>query len=243
MKKQLLLLVMMALTLPSCAQNTYYVMEVENNKGNVTTFKIDDIKEVRFKEKDDDDDVNPVINVQNLYERRFLEIFGMPSPNQDWGFDTIDGTIRIIAEELSESDYYDFDFNDVVFDVVFVSNNEAKITLLAAGGTLSMCIGDTNHEVHQLFGVSTTTMVNTGLFTSNPVTFNITGDFKGKAINIPIMVKKRNGEWLELSAVKGGVASKVAVTTGYEWCSEREIIMMKYPSFRNWVTDPSISWY
>ena len=106
-----------------------------------------------------------------------------------------------------------------------------------------MCIGDTNHEVHQLFGVSTTTMVNTGLFTSNPVTFNITGDFKGKAINIPIMVKKRNGEWLELSAVKGGVASKVAVTTGYEWCSEREIIMMKYPSFRNWVTDPSISWY
>ena len=116
---------MMALTLPSCAQNTYYVMEVENNKGNVTTFKIDDIKEVRFKEKDDDDDVNPVINVQNLYERRFLEIFGMPSPNQDWGFDTIDGTIRIIAEELSESDYYDFDFNDVVFDVVFVSNNEA----------------------------------------------------------------------------------------------------------------------
>ena len=243
MKKHLLLLVMMALTLPLSAQNTYYVMEVENNNGNVTTFKIDDVKDIRFKEKDDDDDVNPVVNVRALYENKFVSIFGLPSPNQDWGFDTIDGTARIIAEELSESGNNDFDFNDAVFDVEFISNNEAKITLLAAGGTLPMCIGDTNHEVHQLFGVSTSTMVNTGLFTSTPVTFSITGDFKGKAINIPIMVKKSNGEWLELFADKGGVASKIAVTTGYEWCSEREIIMMKYPSFRNWVADPSISWY
>ena len=244
MKKQLLLLILTLLPIVVSAQNTYYVMEVENNKGIITTFKTDDIKEVRFKEKEDDDDVPvPVVNVRALYENIFHSFFGIPSPNQDWGFDTVDGTIRIIAEELLESGNNDFDFNDAVFDVEFISNNEAKITLLTAGGTLPMCIGDTNHEIHQLFGVSTTTMVNTGLFTSNPVTFSITGDYKGKAINIPIMVKKSDGEWLELSAVKGGVASKIAVTTSFEWCSEREIIMIKYPSFRNWVADPSISWY
>jgi hypothetical protein len=248
MKKQLLLLTMMALALPLSAQNTYYVMEVENNKGNVTTFKIDDIKEVRFKEKEEDDDVNPVINVRAQYDARFVSIFGQPSPNQDWGFHTPTrsqgyGNIRIIAEELLESGNNDFDFNDAVFDVEFISNNEAKITLLAAGGTLPMCIGDTNHEIHQLYGVSTSTMVNTGLFTSNPVTFSITGNFNGMAINIPIMVKKSNGEWLELSAFPGEPASKIAVTTGYEWSSEHEIITMKYPSFKDWVADPIISWY
>ena len=78
--------------------------------------------------------------------------------------------------------------------------------------------------------------------TGEPYTFTITGDFKGKAINIPVMVYK-SGNWIELSAFQGGVASKIAVTTSYEWCAEYEAITSKYPDFSAWVTDPSVKWY
>ena len=93
--------------------------------------------------------------------------------------------VRVIAEDLSMNDGKpDFDFNDVVFDVDLLSNGKVRITLLAAGGTLPLTVGDPTielqsptmemqydtqdamgkvmtYEVHHQFKVSTTTMVNT----------------------------------------------------------------------------------
>lgn len=94
--------------------------------------------------------------------------------------------VRVIAEDLSMNDGKpDFDFNDVVFDVDLLSNNKVRITLLAAGGTLPLTVGDPTadlqsptmemqhdsqgaemgevmtYEVHHQFKVATTTMVNT----------------------------------------------------------------------------------
>lgn len=83
------------------------------------------------------------------------------------------GKLRIICEDLSakasDNENSDWDFNDVVFDIQLVENNtKAEITLLAAGGTLPLCIGDKDHEVHELFaeanpgkGITTSTMINT----------------------------------------------------------------------------------
>lgn len=79
--------------------------------------------------------------------------------------------LRIICEDLSVKESTDWDFNDVVFDIQLVENNQAKITLLAAGGTLPLYIGDEDHEVHDLFaavpensdkGITRSTMINTG---------------------------------------------------------------------------------
>lgn len=83
------------------------------------------------------------------------------------------GKLRIICEDLSakasDGENSDWDFNDVVFDIQLVDNDtKVKITLKAAGGTLPLCVGDLDHEVHGLFaeanpgkGITTSTMINT----------------------------------------------------------------------------------
>jgi hypothetical protein len=175
------------------------------------------------------------------YQQAFILCTGaFPSAYQDWGFNSVEGKVRVIAEDLVVSP--DFDFNDVVFDVEFVSVNEAKITLQAAGSTLPICIGDEEHEVHHLFGVATSTMVNTasGSNTSS-VTFNITGGFYGKTINIPVKVKYKN-KWIELSAKIGEPPAKIAVSTSFEWPKER-VSITKYPYFVEWIQDKFVVWY
>ena len=43
---------------------------------------------------------------------------------------------RVIAEDLSASEAGDFDFNDVVFDVVKAENGKTTLKLICAGGVL-----------------------------------------------------------------------------------------------------------
>ena len=169
--------------------------------------------------------------------------------------------IRVIAEDLTISDVdnegnkakTDFDFNDVVFDVDWTSSG-ATITLLAAGGTLPLVVGVDptansgweRYEVHYLFGVATNIMVNTNFrkgVSRSAVTYDITGSFGENAANIPVFVQK-GGEWIELTANQGKPASKIGVSTSYNWCDEREAIDSKYPDFSSWVTngDPVIWW-
>lgn len=100
------------------------------------------------------------------------------SPGYKYGDDpdpSYEGILRVVCEDLSVTQASDWDFNDVVFDVQLVDdNNQVKITLLAAGGTLPLCVGDDSesrtHEVHELFaavpensnkGITTSTMINT----------------------------------------------------------------------------------
>lgn len=81
-------------------------------------------------------------------------------------------TKRIIAEDLGGSD--DFDFNDVVFDVALLGD-ATVVTLQAAGGTLPLYIeaAGANREVHDAFGVSRATMVNTTGKQVTPVMFRL----------------------------------------------------------------------
>ena len=84
---------------------------------------------------------------------------------KDWGDDWIlkvvpgDGIVppnspnyRVIAEDLSADDASDFDFNDVVFDVIPNDTKDAaKIVLRACGGIYKLTVGDADHEVHEAF--------------------------------------------------------------------------------------------
>ena len=149
---------------------------------------------------------------------------------------------RIIAEDLSVEDASDFDFNDVVFDVKmnYPNNGVHTIILQAAGGTLPLKVGYS--EVHELFGVSTTTMVNTGAGVSKaPVTFTYVKHITN-VNEIPVKVQK-NGQWIELEALKGKVASKICVQPRYEWCDERISIDTVYPNFSQWVRENNDLWY
>jgi hypothetical protein len=168
--------------------------------------------------------------------------------------------VRVIAEDLTTLDgKADFDFNDVVFDVDLLSSGKVRITLLAAGGTLPLTVGDPTtelqsptmemqydsqdvamgevmaYEVHHLFKVATTTMVNTnaaGGANRDAVEITIdnlstSSDILEIANAIPIRVYK-NSTWITLEqAVPVGTrsekltASKVAVDGTFQWCAER----------------------
>ena len=151
------------------------------------------------------------------------------------------GDIRIIAEDLSASEGSDFDFNDVVFDVKYgyPAGDKTTIILQAAGGKLPLRIGvlDDEHEVHKLFGVSLNTMVNTENWTAHkdPVTFTIDVQYGSWNINnLPIWVQK-GSDWVELTAHKGRAASKIAVSTDYNWVKELQDISKAYKNFDTYV--------
>ena len=106
------------------------------------------------------------------------------------------------------------------------------------------------NEVHLRFGVSISTMVNTGtgsVTRPTPEPFYVSGtfsedNFAADCNQIRVAVKK-NGEWVSLFAEKAKAASKMAVSQSFEWCDERQDIEDKYNRFPDWVQDPSITWY
>lgn len=112
---------------------------------------------------------------------------------------------RVMCEDLGNT--YDFDFNDLVFDVYFSgeeNNYIANIRVQAAGGTLPIYLGfdqNENYEAHKLLGQETTSIpVNVGTGVSAPYKFiqiSMAALGKGNSTNaddIPIYVKKTNAE-------------------------------------------------
>ena len=176
-------------------------------------------------------------------------------------------SLHVMAEDLSATEKSDFDFNDVVLDVFYVNENTVKITLLAAGGTLPLRIAENDEwEVHKLFGVPVTCMVNTGTkyhVAKSPYTqetkpyveLTLTGktwskdqnDFAGE-VNTQIKLEvQKDGTWYELTAKKGDPACKVATPVNinmkdYDWYPEE----YRWPyekqgvgeSFSDYVSDP-----
>ncbi len=148
--------------------------------------------------------------------------------------------LRIIAEDLSASEASDFDFNDIVLDVIYGS--PATLILQAAGGTLPLRIdGNDELEVHALFGVGISDMVNTGAGPSKPAVkidaskFSKSITSAEQAADLLIQVKK-DGAWHALTAVKGEPASKLAVDPSFKWLSERKSIKAEYPLFIDWAS-------
>lgn len=165
------------------------------------------------------------------------------------GDDETTPSIRVIAEDMGDQslkEASDFDFNDVVFDVTWVSDSEVDVEILAAGGTLPLTIGwngnETNesgyidYEVHNLLGYSETMIINTHSSVGNHIDgvpskhLTLNGTFRKNHFaedvrdNIPVKVRKNN-RWYEIKADQGKVAGKLAVDKEYDpWCNERKDI-------------------
>ena len=162
------------------------------------------------------------------------------------------GMQRIMCEDLGDTD--DFDFNDVVFDVSIQQSwwpvgTFAKIYLQAAGGTLPVELYHNEEricEVHEAFGVPTTTMVNTTPDMVRPhvqFTVKVSDQAWGDVFtpnDIEIRVNNPDkGIIYTLSANLGSAPYKIFVPTTVAFTAERENIELKYPKFRDWVNDSS----
>ena len=148
---------------------------------------------------------------------------------------------RVIAEDLSAEQEGDFDFNDVVFDVVESKNGNTILKLICAGGILPLRV--MNQEVHGLFGETEPDangnykMYNTGAGPNvSPVTFEIQGVYitPEQIKNIVIEVYKE-GAWIELTATRGKPACKILVDNSFIPVAERRNIANQYGNFTNYV--------
>ena len=157
---------------------------------------------------------------------------------------------RIMGEDLTAMSDNDFDFNDVVFDWA-IDGNTAYIKLYAAGGTLPLKIGTAvgeGQEVHALFGVSTSTMVNTGVgangITKEPVEFTITktdGTFESAADIIVSVDKTSKGAegYMQMTSRIGEAPCLLFVPLNTKWVDEYENIEKAYTWFGEFVGDPT----
>ena len=149
----------------------------------------------------------------------------------------------MIAEDLSATEAGDFDFNDVVFDVVGAEGGKTTLKLIAAGGIYKLTVG--GQEVHQLFeqqakADGTYPMVNTGAdATHDPVEFEVDGTYTTpeQIKNIKIIVYKPGFEenGIELTATTGKAACKILVDDTFKIAKERENIADENQNFYKYV--------
>ena len=235
-------------------------IKAQSNNGEAKTYAKGDINEdgyvnaadvvalvemiMKGEGKEDGGDENPVYYpdvVKNQYKTLFVQRFGMPSPNQKWGFNfdvtrsASTRSFRVIAEDLVSND---FDFNDVVFDVE-ENNGKIKVNVQAVGSTVAMRIF--GREVHDLFGVAKNVMVNVGSKSKNlsPVSFEVDANFG----DIFVQTDVRNDLFVQLWATMGEPTAMIAVNTDYEWCNEEQLISNKYPDFYSWVQGSTQEFY
>ena len=169
---------------------------------------------------------------------------------------TFKNSARVACEDLGTTD--DFDFNDVVFDVSpyqyygyydqiqqqYINANYTLITVRAAGGTLPLFLeaGGVRKEVHDLFGVSRTTMVNTNNGTVSRPIAQFTVPIEVTPRQVAVIVEQAADE-IVLRAEVGKVPQKICVNTTFEWCDERVQIGDKYKDFPEWVQNKQVEWY
>ena len=152
----------------------------------------------------------------------------------------------------------DFDFNDVVLRASAPANGKGDIELCAAGGTLEtyVYLGSTalgnGREVHDMFGVSLATMVNTR--NRGEKAFIKIGEYTGtSASNLDLsirVVNKGYSQTITTNNMNGECPLAITIngssTHGtWKWPFERQRIDNAFPEFHTWVAnkDADIDWW
>lgn len=208
----------------------------------------------------------PQMDENNVYtdtkEGKYMKLLGANDVYDDWIikitpaiYKTVDETDtrganggRIICEDLGTTG--DWDFNDLVLDVVYTKyeNNawtEPVATIRAAGGRLPLFVED--HEVHDLLGVPRTQITNTGWNSAPVAIFRLDGDYLTDDGHVdlgqvPIKVVQEDGTETLLQAYQGQPAAKIQVKPTYKWCVEKHHIKTAYPTFADYVANPTVNW-
>ena len=172
----------------------------------------------------------------------------------------VDDKIIIGFEDANVCNSGDYDINDCVLKVTAPdADGNIDVTLAAVGATyqLKAWLGEQplfgGKELHQVLGVATDVMVNTGLASATPVTqtisvgkdWNITDDGNfwlevvttGNNVTIP--------QFTAGGFTPGTVPYAFRIADDFDYPSERQAITAKYPLFKNWANDATqaIDWY
>ena len=162
------------------------------------------------------------------------------------GFQGGDPLYRVIAEDLSAAEAGDFDFNDVVFDVVKAEGGKTTLKLICAGGILPLRVRGANEaegrEVHEVFGDTTPMLENHPMYntqagpTVSAAEFTVDGTYTTpeEIKNIIIEVYKE-GTWMELTATRGKAACKILVDDTFKPVTERKNIADENGNFTDYV--------
>ena len=164
-------------------------------------------------------------------------------------------TKRVMCEDLGNT--YDFDFNDLVFDVCYTyqgteankTNITAHITLQAVGGTLPIYIGtdtaDPTKELHyRMLGQASYSPINVAAsngVTHSSVSFTMSATSTDPN-DIIICVGTAGNEATDkitILPVSGRGSSlapqKICVPASTKWLKENQQIEQGYPRFDEWV--------
>ena len=200
-------------------------------------YKYGDTMVLGFEDSADDDVNDVVLFIEGDFEQeddleQFPEEEYQPT-GQEW---------ILACEDLGDTD--DFDFNDVVFSVEYISGETtAKITPLAAGGTLPAVIkynGTTiGQEIHEWFGVNTKTMVNTyGRGTAaESIEISVASDFSmsNKMGGFSIEVNNGTTTVAVAAPATGSAPQMICLADGnWAWPYERVSIVDAYEQFAKW---------
>ena len=198
---------------------------------------------------------NKVVEGNNDYTDWIVRLYKAKA--KGGGDDLPKADVRVIVEDMKAADEWDgvqfkgdFDFNDVVFDVVYdYDNTQSAIILQAAGGTLPLYLtyapSNFSVEVHDAFGgYGTGEMINTGAGPNEAPKLLPLGAKINNADLIVVTVEVPSAAApVELKAEQGRAPHKIAVPTSFNWMTEWKDIETDYPGFSAWVNDPSVRWY
>ena len=161
-------------------------------------------------------------------------------------------TKRVMCEDLGNT--YDFDFNDLVFDVYYTYKNKtnitAHITLQAVGGTLPIYIGkdtaDPTKELHyRMLGQASSSPINVAAsngVTHSPVSFTISAKTTNpNDIDIIVRNPDAKGAITDIILPKSGESNlapqKICMPVGTRWLKENQQIEWGYTKFQDWVNN------
>lgn len=166
-----------------------------------------------------------------------------PTPEPD------NTTARVFCEDLGNT--YDFDFNDLVFDIYYTNASEgnytAHISVKAVGGTLPIYIGtDPNYELHKMMGYTDMKPINVGAAGGHDgvgaYEFTISGCATTNPDDITICVQRNDNSATptilpKTSSTKSLAPQKICIKNGtaVKWTKESQQIEWGYTDFAKWV--------
>lgn len=135
----------------------------------------------------------------------------------------------------------DFDFNDVVLQVIHnVNTNKATVNLVSTGGTLVSTVKFGNDVLFTTAGHSMQT--DNSVKASAEINFSDVSQLRN--FSITVTENNNTSTFVSSAAETGAAPQALIIPCAWAWPTERTSIITAYPDFRGWVENvTNLDWY